>query len=229
MSVFCVKKAVLLLCFASTISAVMWPGGSYTLLKPDTGCPPTWLDGWRYQDNENNNNSNSISFGHHFFGIIEEKPINLNFSFCTKNPQDVSDGGQWPSGSYCIMRHGETCPPGGFENGSIFWDDENDKNKNSAGGVLPSGQYDKDTMINYCCRKDGNFTTPIQLPASLPFHLLRFNSPCQAVKGMNSRELRINFDDENENNKDHAYGSHPYGPRPGKKDNALVYCYYNPI
>lgn len=39
----------------------------------------------------------------------------------------------------------------GFSTGSILWDDE-DKNSNSLGGVLPSGEYGKNTLINYCCR-----------------------------------------------------------------------------
>ncbi|XP_048731678.2 uncharacterized protein LOC125648717 [Ostrea edulis] len=227
MCVSCAWKAVVLFFFVSTISAVKWPAGTYTLIKPDTGCPSNWLEGWRFQDNENDNNKNRIDREHHFFGITEQKPSNFNFSYCTKAPINLGSEGNWPPGSYCIIRHGNTCP-GGFENGSIFWDDENDNNNNSVGGVLPSGQYGNDTMINYCCRRDGKFNSPIQLPTTQPFHLLKFVYPCQMVKGTNVKEIRIDFDDENDHNKDHAYGMHPFGPYPGKEDNLLVYCYYSP-
>ena len=40
----------------------------------------------------------------------------------------------------------------GFEDGFLRWDDENDENVNSFEGTLPSGVYDADTMIDYCCR-----------------------------------------------------------------------------
>ena len=50
-------------------ASVQWPFGTYTLVKPKSGCPPGWLEGWRRQDNENSVNRNCISYGHHFFGI----------------------------------------------------------------------------------------------------------------------------------------------------------------
>ncbi|XP_048741867.1 uncharacterized protein LOC125655580 [Ostrea edulis] len=227
MGVFYVWKAVLLLCFVSTISAVHWPDGTYTLIKSDAGCPSNWLEGWRFQDNENDNNKNKIDVGNYFFGITEQSPSNFNFSYCTKDPQDFSNGKKWPPGSYCIIRHGNACP-GGFENGSIFWDDENDNNKNSAGGILPSGQFKQDTLINYCCRRDGKFSSPIELPTSQAFHLLKFIYPCQAVKGMSVKEIRVDFDDENDNNKNQVHEMHPVGSHPGKQDNTLIYCYYSP-
>lgn len=47
-----------------------WPDGTYTLVKPMTGCPSGWSEGWRFQDNETDDNTKSISQGHHFFGKI---------------------------------------------------------------------------------------------------------------------------------------------------------------
>lgn len=40
----------------------------------------------------------------------------------------------------------------GFSSGSIYWDDEDTYNMNGKGGYLPSGSFDSDTRINYCCR-----------------------------------------------------------------------------
>lgn len=45
----------------------------------------------------------------------------------------------------------------GFQNGSVFWDDEDSNNSNLYGGILPSGVYNWDTRINYCCR-NGNLS-----------------------------------------------------------------------
>ena len=47
---------------------VEWPFGTYTLVKPNAGCPSGWLEGWRYQDNEDHNNKNKMSYGQHFYG-----------------------------------------------------------------------------------------------------------------------------------------------------------------
>ena len=47
---------------------VEWPFGTYTLVKPNAGCPSGWLEGWRYQVNEDHNNKNKMSYGHHFYG-----------------------------------------------------------------------------------------------------------------------------------------------------------------
>ena len=49
-------------------ASVEWPFGTYTLVKPKSGCPPGWLEGWRKQDNEDIHNRNSLTYGHHFYG-----------------------------------------------------------------------------------------------------------------------------------------------------------------
>lgn len=53
-----------------------WPIGTYTLVKPRSGCPPDWMEGWTDQDNEDSHNSNSMSYGHHFAGT-SYKPLHL--------------------------------------------------------------------------------------------------------------------------------------------------------
>ncbi|XP_048731677.2 uncharacterized protein LOC125648716 [Ostrea edulis] len=221
-------EAVLLVCFVSTVSAVKWPEGTYTLVKPKTGCPTGWLEGWRYQDNEDDDNKNQLEDQHHFFGIIGTHPRDMNFSYCSKDPNDVNAEGNWPSGDYCILKHGSTCPHGGFQSGYVFWDDEDSNNKNSVGGELPSGGFDRNTRIDYCCRDDGPYSTAIQLPTSKPFYLLRYNDFCQQVQGMLVREETVYTDDEDDNNINSVHGSYPFGPVSGQRNYKLFYCYYWP-
>ncbi|XP_061178869.1 uncharacterized protein LOC133187488 [Saccostrea echinata] len=216
--------SLLLICWISSISAVKWPRGTYTLVKPKSGCPPGWLEGWRHQDNEDDDNKNSLADGHHFFGDFGR---NMKFYYCTKDPNDINDEGFWPAGNYCILKHGATCPPTGFKSGSIHWDDEDSRNKNSLGGTLPSGSYNKNTRIEYCCRKDGSYTNEILLPTAQPFYLLRFTSQCQLVRGMYVREEKVHFDDEDKNNKNSVSGSYPFGA--GGRNHNLYYCYYFPL
>ncbi|XP_078571562.1 uncharacterized protein LOC144859147 [Branchiostoma floridae x Branchiostoma japonicum] len=138
----------------------------------------------------------------------------------TKNEEGDGD---WPSGNYCIFKKGN-CP-GGFQSGWLFWDDEDDDNKNSVGGELPDGNYDRDTMIRYCCRSDGNVDTPIVLPNRKPFYLFRFKGGCQQVKHMSVREEWFRWDDEDDDNKDDRRGAYPYDDG-GSKNHRLYYCYY---
>lgn len=213
----------LVLCLIAGVTfAVDWPIGTYTLVKPRSGCPPDWMEGWTDQDNEDSHNSNSMSYGHHFAGSFGG---NMKFYYCTKNPNIGVNGGLWPGGNYCILQHGESCPVG-FQPGSVYWDDEDSRNNNSHGGVLPTGFYGRNTKINYCCRDDGQYNTSIALPNSRPFYLLRFTSPCQMIKGMYVREESVDFDDEDHNNENYASGKHPLGTG-GGRNQRLMYCYYS--
>ncbi|XP_055999398.1 uncharacterized protein LOC130047826 [Ostrea edulis] len=205
---------------------VKWPGGTYTLVKPNTGCPSGWLEGWRHQDNANGDNENQVEYGHHFYGISGTNPSNLNFSYCTKDPNDFNDEGYWPGGNYCILMHGSACPSGAFQSGSIHWDDENSGNENTAGGELPSGNFNSNTRIDYCCRNDGSYSTEIRLPRTKPFYLLRYTNHCQHVEGMEVREETVYTDDEDDNNSNSVSGNHPYGPVNGERNYKLFYCYY---
>ncbi|XP_048731684.2 uncharacterized protein LOC125648722 [Ostrea edulis] len=220
-----IARAILLVYLVSTISAVKWPRGTYTLMKPDTGCPAGWLEGWRLQDGENDHNLNSIDTAHHFYGIYGNQPRDFRFSFCTKDAHDFNADGLWPAGNYCIMRQGHTCPSG-FNYGTITWDDENTNNMNRRSGILPSGDYGRDTTIHYCCRSDGYWMNYIKLPNTQPFFLIRYTSICQTVEGMLTKEVGVNYGDEKTYNRDSSSGAHPFRLHLHGNTNFLIYCYY---
>lgn len=54
--------------FISSSLAVEWPFGTYTLVKPKSGCPANWMEGWRFQDNEDSRSDNGIPYDYHFAG-----------------------------------------------------------------------------------------------------------------------------------------------------------------
>ena len=76
------------------------------------------------------------------------------------------------AGQYCIYKK-RTCPPD-LESGYVYWDDENDDNRNYKRGILPTGKYGKDTKIYFCWATSGNKTDPIIIPAKDPFFLLAY-------------------------------------------------------
>ena len=95
----------------------------------------------------------------------------ISTHFRVKTEQITEEQLNWPRGSYCIGQKGMTCPDG-FHEGSIKWDDKDVNNKNRHEGVLPDGEYDSNTVMNFCCRSDnGSPTNPIQLPTAEPFVL----------------------------------------------------------
>ena len=158
--------------------AVFWPAGEWGLSKTNTGCPAhsgfTWLSGSRYHDTEDDNNNNQKSEPNHFPSVVDK---NIAQEFCMKH----SGGrGHWPAGDYCIFRSSDRCP-WGFNHGSIYWDDEDDGNTNFFYGTLPSGTYDKNTLIRYCCRHDGSYLQDIVLPTAKPFYLFENRGYCQKV------------------------------------------------
>ena len=112
----------------------------------------------------------------------------------------------------------------GFTQGWIKWDDEDDSNRNTKHNSLPDGKYDKDTKIEYCCRRDGFATNEIILPTDVPFILYKATNQCQYVKGMNFREDFFRWDTEDDDTNNQSGGSRPYGEVDG--DIKLHYCYY---
>ena len=132
--------------------AFQWPRGQFTILKAASGCPTGMSSGWRLQDNENNGNKNHWRPSDIQFCIDFGVGRNLKTYYCTKLSRPGSPS--WPSGTYCIARYGDSCPSGFFP-GKISWDDENFNNFNSKMYPIPSGVYDRDTEINFCCRSDG--------------------------------------------------------------------------
>ncbi|CAG2254797.1 unnamed protein product [Mytilus edulis] len=211
------------------VYAVSWPQGKYTLVKPTSGCPTGWVEGWRLQDNEDDKgNINSVSSGHHFYGEFTK---NTKTYYCSKiREEKVIDWTTWtllpwPKGTYCILRKGGSCPKG-FANGHVYWDDEDDSGSyNSLGGTLPDGAYGRNTLIQYCCRSDGPTNIAIELPTSKPFYLVRKSTACQQVKGMNVRNEYIRTDDEDDAGNANSWaGSYP--SIEGGKNILMHYCYY---
>ena len=198
-----------------------WPGGTYALPQPSWGCPGGWSRGWRYQDTEKGHNYKS--------GEIESKMRvhvgrHIKFYYCVKTSNTDNDV-PWPKGSYCIAKKG-SCPTG-FRAGSIYWDDENSHNENKRWGTLPDGRYDRNTLVEYCCRSDGNPQSPIALPTHKPFILYRYGGRCQKVEGMYYSKLYIRWDDENHRNRDKCGGHHPDATC--KRNQTLNFCYYYKI
>ncbi|OPL21662.1 hypothetical protein AM593_03994, partial [Mytilus galloprovincialis] len=187
-------------------SVVSWPTGSFSLPKPKSGCPSGWDEGYRFQDNEDNSNNNRVTLGstHHFYGIFG---VNTKMYYCTKTTYSGSSD-SWPKGNYCFARKGGSCPSG-FCTGFIYWDDEDTANRNYKSGVLPDGQYDSNTKINYCCRSDGYAYSYINLPTSKPFYLYKYKSACQRVRGMTVRQESVTMDDEDVRNESSDGGCHP--------------------
>ena len=202
-----------------------WPRGHFTILKAASGCPTGMYSGWRFQDNEDNNNENSWRPSDIQSCIDFDVGRNLKTYYCTKR----TDGGSpsWPSGTYCIARHGDDCPSGFFD-GLIHWDDEDSNNINSEMLPLPSGRYDRNTEIDFCCRSDGNHDIPMTLPPTQAFALYRYEGTCQKVRGMNDPiELFVHYDDEDSNNANRCSGNHPGGSC--IRNHELYFCYYTPL
>ena len=112
----------------------------------------------------------------------------------------------------------------GFQEGEIKWDDEDTKNDNMAEGILPDGEYKKDTTLQFCCRSDGSAENPIELPIREPFFLLKHSGRCQVVLGMRVTEEWLFWDCEDRENKNSYNGEVPASFI--TKDVKLHYCYY---
>jgi len=212
---------------------ILWPDGTYSLPKPRSGCPahgqqfPRWYEGWRYQDTEdgtsNNPNANRFSSHHHFAGSFGR---NIRTEWCSKTVTSGDYGISWPRGSYCIGRKNGQCP-GGFSVGTIDWDDEDSRNANRYGGILPDGSYDTNTRIYYCCRSDAHPANPITLPTDRPFYLMQQHCDgCQQVRNMRVQAEWVYWDDEDRRNEDSEGGSYPYRGGGNDRNHQLNYCNY---
>ena len=200
-----------------------WPEGHFSLPESWDRCPPgaEELDSYIYQDNEDDNNMNAESPGNRLL-LFQDRDY-TDLSYC--NFPSNANGGSWPNGSYCLVKRSAQPCPDGFEEGSLFWDDENDDNDNYIYGIVPDGTFDSNTLIKYCCRSDGDIATPIPLPNTAPFVMLRQSAGgCQQVQGMNVADAWVFTDDENDCNLNRKSGSTPYVE--GVRDFRVYYCYY---
>ncbi|WAR03064.1 hypothetical protein MAR_009622 [Mya arenaria] len=192
-----------------------------------SGCPMIgvkWLQGWRKFDTENTNPDNYFTVGINSFlsGYFDLSHIETRF--CIKNNSSFTSYDMiWPTGSYCILKYGGSCPSG-FQSGFIHWDNEDKDNANARGGTLPDGVYDSDTRIYLCCRNDGLTSTAISLPVDRPFILMRLSAVCQTV--MCVTEVLVRWDDEDDVNDSDRGGMHPYDDG-SILDHRLYFCYYH--
>lgn len=206
--------------------AVQWPDGKYSLPQTTAGCPTGWSSAWRRQDNEDTNNGNSWKPANMNQYIRFDVGKDFKSYYCTKT-FDGNGGFSWPRGKYCIARYGGSCPSG-FIEGWVKWDDEDDNNRNDLQNPLPDGTYNHDTIIQYCCRSDGNANDKIKFfPTDKPFVLYRYDGTCQRVAGMNApQQFYVRFDDEDKNNATKCSGNYPDGNC--TNDRSMYMCYYTP-
>ena len=112
-----------------------------------------------------------------------------------------------------------------MKSGYVYWDDDFFRNKNSKGGTLPDGEYDRNTKIYFCCKTDGEKDAPILLPSKSPFYLLAYKSAkCQMVKWAIATVEWIYYETEDLSNDDEGVGAYPY--KAGKSHPTIYYCYY---
>ena len=150
--------------------ACLWPDGVFALPKSTSGCPCGSIgEGSVYQDNEDYSNLNSRSSP---FSVSGGFGINTRTDYCTFLSFSLLS---WPSGTYCIVKFGGSCPSG-FEEGYVFWDDEDNNNDDYVSGSVPYSIVGNNARLYYCCRSDGSISTPITLPTGTPFYLLQKSS-----------------------------------------------------
>ena len=117
------------------------------------------------------------------------------------------------------------CCNTGMWSGSINWDEEDHNNDNYKEGTVPSGVYDQDTRIYYCCMTDGDVSQPISLPTQNPFYLFPYNSEqCQTVQGMIATQEYFAWDQDSWEGFA-SQGWHPYKIMGGGRLK-ISYCYY---
>ncbi|KAL5248385.1 hypothetical protein ACHWQZ_G017536 [Mnemiopsis leidyi] len=173
--------------------------------------------------------SHSVSM-HLELRLDSEKDIHLSFCSKTVTLNDKSlTGGPWPAGQYCFYQVGETCPDG-FENGWILWQDERDRNRNEAKGVLPRGVYDNKTKMYFCCRTDGDPDVPVELPRGRNFAFLKYGDRCQQVEGTQVRTEYILWDNDQRDPGEQTHdGTIPRVGITRLRDVKLEFCYYTKI
>ncbi|XP_015757085.1 PREDICTED: cubilin-like [Acropora digitifera] len=205
---------------------IKWPAGTYGIPKPKTGCPSSdgfqWMTGSRSQDTNNDTSKNNKSASFHLDAVVDKKKVKRSFCLKTSTAKDQNRN-IWPSGQYCIYKKG-SCPDG-LNDGFVYWDDDDNDNKNNKSGTLPDGDYNRNTKIEFCCRTDGNENEPVVLPTKEQFYLLAYEFPrCQMVKWTVSSLEWIYYDTEDSNNNDHREWAFPYNA--ATQHPTIYYCYY---
>ncbi|CAG5121228.1 unnamed protein product [Candidula unifasciata] len=206
-----------------------WPQGTYALLMPDSDCPNNAGAVWQtgivvFHTESTDRNYDEVSTPSHLAPPALQRNGFNNFitqQFCVSS--DLSPGADWPRGAYCINRVGNVCPSG-FGSGYISWQNEVTGSQSSSSGKLPDGVYTlNETIIDYCCRNDGDHQEPIYLPRARPFYLYRYNGTCQQVVGMQASPEFVTFDTDNSNQDAYENQFHPDG---AINNVHIELCYY---
>jgi hypothetical protein len=207
------------------ISVVIWPAGSFSLLKTKNGCPEDWEEGSRVHDLKDNGNATSWSEslrGH----IDADLGQDVSFRFCTKKHSALASSSTWEAGSYCFFKKGK-CPTS-MNVARILVNDEDSSNSNKVHGEVPDGRYDTDSQYYTCCRKDGDPDHVISLPNKDPFYLLPVKTGvCQQVRNMVSEHEWIVMDEEDDHHEETSE-IRPWTERDALGNIKIHLCYYTP-
>ncbi|XP_033763690.1 uncharacterized protein LOC117344915 [Pecten maximus] len=199
-----------------------WPKGTYTLLQPSTGCPNGWSTG--YIQFEMQAGGNSYHSSNYLKGDVISNLV--QWYFCTKTSDVGLD--EWPSGRYCVMRHGGNCPSDFWE-GLISFDEEDSGNHadRTRNGTLPDLYTTRDVALHFCCKNDATDAgSEMTLPISDPFYLFPFfDGVCPNVRGMNSSREHTYFDCENTYNQNFVSGATPLSII--SNNHQISFCYYH--
>ena len=166
---------------SKTAASLQFPGGSYALLQSKSGCGDSTAETGTITLYNDGGNAKSRNFNNLIAGEISGTKVELNFCVTEHSTSDVI----WPTGNYCVLRKGGTCPEH-FTDAYVQYDDNpKDGNSNSHTGALPDGVFGENTRLEYCCRDNGFTFEPIFLPNRNPFILFKNGKRgCQKVRGM---------------------------------------------
>ncbi|XP_065938424.1 uncharacterized protein [Magallana gigas] len=224
----------------------LWPDGTYALPTSMFGCPETEAKGWstsyvnltlpesskQQEWNMKNPELKTDVIEPNILGPYYYRALQMNF--CVKTPtyfenrESNRTSAEWPRGQYCIYSFNNTCPLD-FINGTLtikgYQFTEQD-----IGGQIPGEMRQNQTLLlQFCCREDGNYSSPIQLPKEFPFIIFQSQSAnsCQEIESMTSQRDFFYMTNENE---DWEYeGALPMFDTTTLTNSVGVpYCYYVP-
>ncbi|KAL3865902.1 hypothetical protein ACJMK2_043250, partial [Sinanodonta woodiana] len=213
---------------ATPLNTATWPAGRYSLLKPVSGCPPGFEEGWtRLWTNQFGRHSSlDISAQFHSAGRFGHNY--LTFSYCSKTyKHHPGTESSWPQGNYCTFRFNITCPPG-FQSVNERYGTLSSFYNITDVGVLPDHSFQGSMKVGMCCRSDGNAEAPISLPTHTPFILFKNNHhTCQQVNNMTLIEEHIDWDHSTFDSSV-LIGRRLHSKRDDQYLTKLQYCYYTP-
>lgn len=219
--------AFLLLYVSSSRANSAWPEGQYCLPMPvNQICPVAWQKGYRLHHTEQDRTEGQSNDRSGHIPYVFKFERSLGWGFCCKSKIRYSfEAPSWPKGRYCIFRKGGYCPRG-FNEGTIYWDDEDKSNNNSALGTLPDGVYGKNTQIYFCCRNDGS--RPLSgLPGCISLILMKYNNSCPTVtKYLGPYIGHLDWNTEDDWNSDQRLYAYPDGVSKFRSGTRIAFCTY---